>query len=447
MKKNVFRIICAVLLLIFAVGCSQTAETENFDADLITNTDYNSFLGYNFILRDHDHGGTYDIIPVYGENRLDDMMLERYKNFEKEYECTITLLEGDSDGLITNIASSQEKYADIMYDKINRAFGAIKVGAYLNLFDIDNLDVMSGQFGSQSLLESMTWNGELYVMYPQTWANHFAHALLYVQDTLDSVSIANPHEYDEQDKWNWDTFEEISKQYYDTKTENREIIAVNAIVTDCCIYSNGVTWTKVDNNGKRVIAYDNTQTIDALEWLKHMYQSGYMKSSSDWEANAKALIAGETAFYANYSWMGISKDGGYIPTNLDRAFSWISFPQGPSGNGASGVLTFTNPFFLVSSETDIDIIGEFCTKIFAKLGNDDSDWMDTFERENFFDDESFEYYKKMLDTLAFDYSVFIGKTDNVDGAFMNVITGSSSAQEKIDEIKTKTQETLDSYFD
>ena len=456
MSKKITRTIAIFILAasFFAlVSCAGTNGTndDSFNLDFNGNdTDEITFDGMEFILRDHDHGGTYDIIPVYGENRLDDMLLERYKQMENDYNCKITLLEGDSDGLIVNFASGLDKYADIMYDKINRAYGAIQMGAYLDIYSIDGIDLSSGQFGSQTLLDSMTWNGELYIMYPPTWANHFAHTMLYNPRLISTIGQTDPHEYYEQGQWTWDTFEKMAADFSSPAGTNYSyrttIMALSNVVTDAALYSNGVTWTKVGPDGHRVIAYDCPETYETLEWLRKMYAAGYLADDYNWEPNAIAFINGETLFYANYSWMGISKDGGYIPTNMDEEFRWISFPQGPSGSEPTGVLTFTNPFFLVTVETDTAVIGDFCTLLFAQLGEDENDWWDSFNRENFFEEDSFNYYKRMLESLTFDYSVFINKTSVIDSPFMQVIKGNKSTAEVLDSVRDITQNNLDSYF-
>lgn len=442
MKKTI-SIFVAIFILLFLISCNGEVEESGFDSDFIGNDATNDLLGYDFVMRDYDHGGTYDIIPVYGENMLDDMMLERYKEIANRYECSVSTVEGSSADLIIMIATGQDKYADVMYDKINNAYGAVKVGAYLNVLDIDNLDITSGNFGALSLIDSMTWNGECFVLYPSTWANHFAHTMFYIPRVLKQAGLSDPHELIENDRWTWDSFSEMAKEY---SGEDKYITSLTSIVVDEALYSNGVQWTTVNDKGNRVIDFNNTKTYDTLDYLKGLYISGYLDNNQAWEDNAINFMKGKTAYYSNYSWMGISKDGGYIPTHLEEEFYWTYFPVGPNGTKPSGVLTFTNPFFFITSMTDTDVIGEFCTVLFRPLGDDESSWFDVFYRENFFDRPSYDYYMDMLGSITFDYSIFIDKTTIIDDKFLSASRGTTASSEAVNAIAQSAQTNLDSYF-
>jgi ABC-type glycerol-3-phosphate transport system substrate-binding protein len=447
MRKIIMLIFILVLLPILFSCSTDTGVTDNQDeADVKESYD---FGGYEFVIRDFLHNGDTPMIPKEGENELDDFLIARYKQIENDYNCAIKLEVGESASMIAQSAIG-EKYADIMNEKIYGVYNMYIAGLLRDLNQVQGLDLKSGKFGSPNILKAATWGGASYGMVAAYWGiptPFFADAFLFNPRILKESSQPSPHELFEKKDWSWDQFEKICIAVTDVSDSENPVYGsvLNGYFQRAALFSNGASFAKEDADGRVVYNLASEEAVDTVNWIKKLNNDlKVLDKAKDWEKDAYSFADGRFAFLAEYSWIGLSKDGGRVGVAMEEEFGWICFPRGPKGNYERlAAITNDNFFLVIPIQAEENFTGPFAEELFKPLRNENYGWREDFRREVFWNDESYNQYIAMLDSAVFDYGIFMTKA-NPANAINTAVTGKKSPMEVFANIESKAQAQLDS---
>ncbi|MDF2684953.1 MAG: sugar transporter substrate-binding protein [Clostridia bacterium] len=446
--RKIGTLILIFVLLLTLFSCSLDNEIKENEDDPDVKVSYD-FGGYEFMIRDFVHNGDTPMIPTEGQNELDDFLISRYKQIESDYNCTIQLEVGESLSMIAQSAIG-EKYADIMNEKIYGVYNMYSAGLLLDLNQVEGLDLKSGKFGSPNIIKATTWGDASYGMVAAYWGiptPFFADAFLFNPRILNENSQPSPHELFENKDWSWDQFEKICIAVTDTSDLENPVYGsvLNGYFQRAALFSNGASYAKEDKDGRIVYNLASEEAVDTVNWIKKLNNDyKVLDKPKDWEKDAYSFAAGRFAFLAEYSWIGLSKDGGRVGVAMEEEFGWICFPRGPKGNyDTLAAITNDNFFLVIPIQAEENFVGPFAEELFKPLRNENYGWREDFRREVFWNDESYNQYMAMLDSAVFDYSIFITKA-NPANALNAAITGKKSPIEVFANIESKAQEQLNS---
>lgn len=440
-----------VLAFLFVAACTQSEEVI---PDYSLGEDGKiDFDGLTFKITDIVHHGDTPLIPTYGENALDDTLLEHYEKVENEINCNIELFVGDTAAFRLNIMSGNH-YTDIMNDYYSSIFNNFKSGFAYDYNDIEDIDLHSGKYGTQNLLDSLTWGSGTYGVVAEYWGiptPYFADAFLYNPRIIREYGQTSPYEYYENGEWNWENFETIAQAVTDlTSNPDKPIYAscFNGYFTRAAFFSNGATIVRQTEDGTLVFNLPSDEATEAAEWLQKLinqYQVLDMTSYT-WDVYCDMFIKGQYAFLAEYSWVGLSKDNGRVGLYMEEEFSWIPFPRGPKGSDEV-LATYAGSNFALFIPVNAAVydIGLFMETLLEPLYENDYGWRENFKREVFWNDESYEVYIKMLDSAVSDYTMLTSNSSPLT-AFSAVVNGTKSITQAYEEIAEKAQTQLDNEY-
>ena len=451
-----------VVCICFAAALSSCGSEEpetvpEYDASVSTGL---SFDGKEFILRDIVHHGDTPLIPRSMENALDDLLLEHYRKTEEAIDCRLTLLVGDISEITANVMSGI-RYTDIMNCQFGDIFSYVKAGIAKSYNDIPGIDLHSGKFGGEKILNALTWGYDTYGVIAEYWGiptPYFNDAFLFNPRLLSMYSQPDPYELWENDEWTFSRFEDIAVAVTDlTSNPDFPVYAsgLSGYFYRSAFFANGATVVKRDENGRLHYNLPSQEATQAAEWIKKLdselkvldpYKGG------SWEYYCDMFSSGQYVFLSEYSWVGLSKDNGRVGLRMEEEFSWMPFPRGPMGN-RDVLATYANANFamFVPVNAETDDIGYVMSALFEPLYEGDNyGWHENFRREVFWNDRSYEMYLKMLDSAVSDDLMYSSSAD-LTGKLTRIVNGSVSATQVFEEISDKVQSQIDrdynSYFD
>ena len=451
LTKTITVLLISAFMLTFFSACGGVQNNEvvpEFPTELGDGLDFD---GKEFIFRDVVHHGDTPLIPTSMENALDDLLLEHYEKTEKKINCKITLLVGD--GSITQYIASGMKYADLMNSQFGSIFSYYKAGITANYNDIPGIDIHSGKFGNENLLDALTWGNGTYGVVAEYWGiptPYFNDALMFNPRIIKTYSQPSPHELWENDNWNYDTFEQIAVAVTDTTSDpDRPIYAtgLSSYFLRAAFFANGATVAKENEDGTLSFNLPSQEAATATDWLKKLNNEIKVldpNTNGSWEYYCDMFSGGQYAFLSEYSWVGLSKDNGRVGLNMEEEFSWVPFPRGPHGN-KEVLATYADANFalFVPINSETDEIGYVMTELFEPLyeGNNYG-WREDFEREVFWDSTSYDLYIKTLESAVSDNLLYASSANLVDN-IKAIVRGSKSVQEAFESVADKVQDQLD----
>ena len=453
MKKTVSLCILTGLLLAVLSACGAKTEeiVPEYSTDIGGVMDLN---GKEYIIRDTVHHGDTPLIPTSMENALDDMLLEHYEQTEKALNCELSLLVNNGD-IAQNVASGL-KYADLINCQFGPIFSYFKAGIAANYNDIPGIDIHCGKFGSENLLDALTWGNGTYGVVAEYWGiptPYFNDACMFNPRILRTYSQPSPHELWENNNWNFDTFTDIAVAVTDlTSNPDFPIYAtgLNSYFIRAAFFASGATVAKENEDGTLSYNLPSKEADTAAEWLKKLNNELKVldpNTSGSWEYYCDMFTGGQYAFLAEYSWVGLSKDNGRVGLNMEEEFSWVPFPRGPLGN-KDVLATYADANFamFVPINGETDEIGYVMTELFEPLyeGNNYG-WREDFEREVFWDETSYNLYIRILDSAVSDNMLYASSSNLVNN-LSAVVKGTKSVQQAFSEIADKVQAQLDSEY-
>ena len=418
--------------------------------------------GYNYIMTGYAHGGSqgvFSLNPEPGESLHSDKLLQRYKDAEKKFNITISHINGVNMSRFITYYLADMKYVDLMFTVLNDIFiGGYAQNGYMHAFSDMNIDLHSGIYGSDNVLEAGRLADDYYAVRPYYWGIPSADicaALWFKPSTLSLFQQPSPHELDEQGEWTWDAFESIMVGSRDTSDPDPANHTYGCAYTNepfleiAVINSNNGKWVEMQNDGKLVYALNRPEAIEAMDFVSSLVERDLLVDGGD-RFNLVPFIENRALFFVGYSHWGLSSEGTEnLSYQAGGPFEWTYFPKGPRATESTSkaILSYWSRFFFAPSNTDISIQETLLPYLFQLLPGDTVDnWQDDFERNNFFSEKSFEIFVDMRDNAVYDYSAFVDYQNTIRPLLESITRGNKSASEAFSSISDKIQAHVDSQY-
>jgi len=282
--------------------------------------------------------------------RYNEVVLTRWKDAEKKYNCKIQWKVLDIAKLSEIISGFKagKSETDIIY--LTSGMGILDMIQNKLLEPLDQyIDYEKGVYANEAQKASL-WKGRHYGLV-QTPVDTSQNLLLYNKTLINKLGFPDPSELQEKNQWTWDEFLSIAKKATadtnnDGSTDRWGIIDMNytSLYTNF-IYSNGGGY--IEESNSKFAPYLNTPaTKEAMEFVTDLYNKLKVvykvdPSSSKSRENAIEIFdSGKAAF--SYS--------GSV-TNKNFEVGMVIWPKGPK---ASEYIAFNTPgrFYAVPSCVD-----------------------------------------------------------------------------------------------
>lgn len=458
--KKFFSVLILIGLILTLFGCG-AAEKNSGKAQSPEQSDMD-FSGSTFIIRDgDDYGSIY--CPNYGDNLISDQMLDWLKELQTRYDVELKTERGTLADL-QKAAAAWSHYGDLMNFRNNNTYKAYKAGFLSPLEEVPGIELHSGKYGPESLLQNLHWNGDTVAFWPAYWGIDlpcFSDALMYNPRLAEEYVLGDPQEYYEKGQWNWNTYEQMARQMSDAGSIQGE----NPVYFSCydtytlrlALYSNGAEFVTPDPDGNLILSLDTPEAIQAIDWFMQLEKiDSFLTWSGDNNATNQIFYKGNMLFFPEYSMTGLKVSGGLIGSNMEEEWHYCYYPVGHSGTAEDvkrGHFSQESRFLSVLKLTDdIDTLGPFMEILFAPTFETEDGWKDSFLSTNFFEEFSQQYYMTKWENIRFDYSSFYGTEFNTLMSALVHMAGSSnqrmsSLSSVLDAYGDKIQTILDQAFE
>ena len=448
-----------IALLIFAVGCSQTAEEEVVPEYAIDGEEGEIDLEgmtFRFCSPWVD-----EYAPVSGYSAAGDKMLARYKQMEQELNITIQIDEvGDESSFITRDVAAGLPTYDLMDMHSPHAMNLYVGGYCFPLNEISTIDLTEEyKYSPAEFRRYGVYKGNSYGFYPWAWEfiPQFEGVMLFNNELILKYGFRNPYEMQESGDWTWDGFkEELENIQTIVSTESTTIYPFVRNANDrlgrTVILSNGVDIVKEDEDGKLTFNLDCEAAYKALEYIHELDALKLARTGDmpEFSVNAQGVYCSCESYHGTLHAETEQDEPSY---NLND-YGMLEFPKGPNAteDSCSAYVLHGRRLLWVASmsENDPEEIGVVIDRMFEPLEGDSKDvpaWKEYAERMIFHHPEGFDNFERMIDNIKYDYSVELNKSfSQLTNAFADAISGKMTGAQAISQVADLMQQTLDEYM-
>ena len=454
--KRFFTVIILALITISVIGCGgkpATTEIEKVEESV----DLNGYV-FNFGVTSHV-GNMPEILPDEAFSFRGDKVLQRYKDTAVFFNCEVNVYDMglsymDMSSTLMASITAGEKYADLIETYPSNISGALELLQPFN--GIEGLELYSGKWGSDNLIDGMSANGNSYGVYPSNWGLPYPWydgCMFFVPEHIQAAGLSNPHEYWEKGQWTWDTFAEMCRAY--TRTENEKnmygfVVTPQLQFVKACILSNGARPISKDETGNFVFGLDDPKAITALEYFRDLIKIEKIGTyiTDSWQKANRGIMSGEYAFHCDASILGFFEGDAHYATELEIPWATISFPTGPDGNKDDATVYYSGKYLvmpLLPDYSDMENNVLIMNHIFEPLDGEDANSWKSYIRENFFfEDDSFNHFIKNYEKAYPSYSIYLTTSNaKIVSVMDSVFNGKKAASEIVASVMTAVQTELD----
>ena len=442
--KKAFSLILIAIISFTLVSCGQKEFDFNEDSEI-------NFMGNAFTV----YSGTMFSGPWLPEKRVrggsasHDRFLDRIEQIEKDYNVKI---RNEHDNIQTKILAMTLNGGggcDMINCGNDVLYGFYTLGILTPFAEIGVKDNQNIKFGIPSLLVEGTFDGTQYgiINYLGDSVPSVSGLITINMDLLDELGMDDPHDYAENDEWNWENFRKVLEQ----GTFNDGEINHVGMISDglqpgmltffgAIIANGGYLIKEIDGVYKSGLAESNA--IEAMEFMSGLVNQGLV-----------AIVSGQEEIWTEGKTWPMDISGG-LTVSKDIESSIIRFPYGPSGSkdivAAYSVNRNYYAFSMLSS-FDNDEIGIIIDDLFEPLDASlyPEGWKD-YARDNlFYSDSDFDTFMTGLNNLNYyPIGVLYGtnlwtNTGEVENTMDEILFGRLTAQAGIDSVKDILQELID----
>ena len=460
MKKTKAAVLIIAIFLILA-ACSQGAaeeivpEYENKVAD-----EDIDLLGYVYTIAAETHGGgEYQLSPDPGASSRGDSLLQRYKDTEQKFNVKMDIQDGSSLATFLTQYAAGMKYADLMISKIADVFNGkyVQNGYFMAFSDMD-IDLDSGLYGTPGTLEAGSFGNKYYSIVAYYWGfptPYTMPAMWFNPRVISEYRQTSPHELNEQGSWTWETLESMCEAIRDTSDSNPDMHTYALAYTSepylefAALFSNGAKVVTKNEDGKLEYTLNSREAIEAMDYVQSLASRGLICDGGD-RQNITPFVENRRAFFLEFTHLGLSTDGtNNLAYQMQEAYEWIYFPTGPSGDPKStqrSAYSYHSRIFNAPMNSDAEVHSLLLPYLFQPLpGETEDTWQDVLKRNNFYTEESFEYFRIIRDEAFYDYTPFIPFSD-YQGKLLQITRGRAAASETFESIAQQYQSSLDSLY-
>ena len=460
MKK--IRIIAMILAVFFILAaCSQGAEEEivpEYGSNI--SDEEIDLLGYEYLIAAETHGGgEYQLSPEPGSSVRGDRLLQRYRDTEEKFNIKLTIQDGSNLGTFLTEYAAGIKYADLMISKIADVFNGkyVQNGYFMAFSDMD-IDLNSGLYGTPGTLEAGSFRNKYYSIVAYYWGfpqPYTMPAMWFNPMVISNYQQTSPHELDEQGEWTWDALEKMCEAIHDVSDPDKEMRTYALAYTNvpylefAALFSNNARPVTKNEDGRLVFSLNSPQAIEAMDFIQSLAERDLICEGGD-RQNITPFVENRRAFFLEYTHLGLSSEGtNNLAYQMQSAYEWITFPTGPSGdknNRERSAYSYHTRIFYAPANSDAEIHSILLPYLLQPLpGETTETWQETFERNNFFTEESFNYFVQIRDDAFYDYTPFIPDSD-YENMLLRITRGFVSASEAFSSIGDKYQSSLDKLY-
>jgi len=450
--KHFLRVVSVIILIVMLSACAASEETEIIP-EWEQTEQVMTFGGAEFHICDALSCGN-ALLLMPDETTLLSENMERYvahkKQIEKDYDCTITIEEGSASEFTKRFASGLN-YGNMLNFRVKDMYPLWQAGYIVDLNDIPTIDLHSGKYGSDAILDAMTWKGQTVGVYANWWGTmtpNFSDGIMYNPRIIQELGLTDPNELHEQGKWNWNALTAMGEAVVGQKNDAGEdmyLSVLNNYFPRMLMLSNGGRYVKQNADGTYVFDADSDAALEAFTYCKELDSLGCLKGGSDTGVNLTHFVEGRLIMICEYSCQGIIADDGVVGRDMEEAYSWTYSPDGPrSKENEFGVISLENQFLSPTiSIEDYDMFGQFMELYFDKLYDEPDTWVDSYKSMNFFDSASADCFFTKYENAIFDNVIFMYNTDTVFVAIQDAGRNGTSAAEIMQKTAANAQPKLD----
>lgn len=231
------------------------------------------------------------------------------------------------------MGGDDNNYVFIMRDDASLT-SQINAGYMYDLATLDCLDFSSEKIACNGVSDVFSKGKSIYAMY--AGPSEPRGGVYFNKRLLEEIGMTADELYDLQKnkQWTWDKMEEImAKVQRDIDGDGvYDVFGCNCnnggLVT-CAIYSNGGRVVKKDASGKNVLALEDANTMQALEWADKIFKTYWETPDEAWDQYKESFINGKYLFMFEEAWAGQANS--FVPTMTDE-WGFLMFPMGPAAN-------------------------------------------------------------------------------------------------------------------
>ncbi len=459
--KNSWLITVLLVFCFIIVSCSPQAEEviPEYNSDI--SSEDADLLGYEYIIAAGTHGGgQVQLAPEPGADVRGDRLLQRYKDAENAFNIKLKVIGESNLGMFLTQYAAGTKYADlIIAQSAEVATGRYIPNGFFQPFSEMNIDLFSGIYGTQGMLDAGYFNGEYYAIMSYYWglpSPYTMPAMWYNPLVLRTYQQPYPHELEEQGEWTWQSFESICEAVHDTSSPDSKdhVYAVSALSEPflelAAMYSNGARPVTRGEDGKLYCSLNSHNTVEALEFIKSLEDRKLIGNRRNADnQDVTEFVENRNAFFLQYTHSGLSsEDPNNLANRMQDAYEWTMFPTGPSYDPSMSrtAYSYHSRFYFAPSNSDAEVHSIVLPFLFQPLpGETTETWQDVLERNNFFSRESFECYCKIRDEAFYDYAPYIPYND-MNAVLSKITAGNAVASEALGAIESSIQASLDKLY-
>ncbi|MCQ6561337.1 ABC transporter substrate-binding protein [Paenibacillus mendelii] len=357
------------------------------------------------------------------EKALQKKVEEKY-NTKIEY-VTVT----DTTARLITSSVAGEPFADIVMIPLREAFPKLVVEGYVQPID-DVIDLSLPAFSEN--LVTMT-NGKFQdKQYGISEPYAESHGLYYDKTLLQKLGLPDPYELQEKGEWTWDQFLEILKSI---KAGGKVPLHVDSesLLASILIYTNE---GKIEDDTTNTIALDSPNTMEALQFYNDLYNVHKVIHKDE----QVAFGDGGIAFVNGYRWDNL----GYVK-DKPNDIGYVYFPKGPKATEYVVPYDKMNLWYIPKGVKNAEAVLSAFSELFEFDVKKGKDIKLQKEEPNMKNKESLDTMRKMFDSTykIINYKAYVGLSDVVEEAFMNIASGKESPTTAIERIKPMAQGAID----
>lgn len=460
--KRILLMIFAAVLSVSMIACASAEEPESFDTSFDGNVDLSDLDmdGYLFKIACVLHGSVNALNPSSDYEVRGDKLITKYNQLKAEHNCSFQVTDGVDLAAFKTFYYAGDMYADVILATAANMFhdGYVLGGLFIPWNTIDEIDITDQRYGSETVKEANMWLGDYYgidAQYLQMPCADTMPAMFVNPTTIKMYGQQSPYELYENGTWDWDHLRTMCHAIYDvTSSDKNEWVLPMGYTSEpylelACIYSNGASIITREDSGRLIYTLDSVPVRNALEFITELRADGYIMDDGD-RQNIDPFCANRRAFFFEFSHLGLySESSSNFSTRMEGEFDWITFPKGPDAEGdvISTKYSWYSRHFYLPGNVNYDYIGAIIPELFDFLPGEDRDtWEKDFYSVNFYNQESFDFYRKIRDNASFDYSVFCDFTGAIYNALKAITRGSKTITEAVTNIADSVQNDLDTRY-
>ena len=430
MKKIFLLAICLCSVFAFFTACNGDEQdpTPGLTTDDLQGEKF-YYLGSIIIADPSDEDK--DIEPgtlPYMESREDEVMYNQCLFIEQTYNCKIIRsgFNFDSTSAFASAFAAGNVNADFCTASFKELRDYYQAGILEDLEQLENLDASDeAKWGIEAKRDAGRYGGVLYAfpvagsMYVPRFLT-YSGAIIYNYVLYEDFNIGTtPKEMVEEGDWTFDNFLTLIQDCSDLSGQR----PIYGLENQCSLLSiaigaNGSN-VIVNRNGKFVSGLTVDATVNALEWVRKLNQTGCIGGN----------IANDTAVFA-----AMTSDNA-IKTECPTVH-WVPMPTGPDSteetNNTGAYFGYhekgTSVFKHTADPDRKELTAFVMDKLFAPTDEWGETGYDEYMSRNFFDTvDDYNVYKEQSINMIYNYGLEVLSDSEFADSFMNIMNGSVEA--------------------